>query len=110
MEPDDDYDTIKIRATEPVFGMYVGIIDLRVHHPRHCSGQTCCIHDPSNHRMVDFPQLWRDDRKLMERTCPHGVGHPDPDALEHQRMRFGDEAARIYGLHGCPCNCCGVDL
>lgn len=105
----DGYDTITIEATEPVFGAYIGWIQLRVHHPSKCAMEYCCIHNPSPHHMVTWPQLWRDDRQLMERTCPHGVGHPDPDGLEFRRRRSGDKAADTAGIHGCD-GCCGVDL
>ena len=50
-----------------------------VHDPKQCVGQSCTIHNRSDHSMRAFPQHWRDDRKIMERICPHGVGHPDPD-------------------------------
>lgn len=50
-----------------------------VHSSDKCKGQFCCIHNPSDHHMRSWPQHWRGDRNLMERTCPHGVGHPDPD-------------------------------
>lgn len=63
----------------------------------------CVIHDPSDHHMRDFPLHWRDDRGLMERICPHGVGHPDPDGLA-----FHLEAGRDYmGVHGCD-GCCSA--
>ena len=105
MEPDEDYDTIKIQATEPMFGAHIGEITLRVHHPSKCAGEYCCIHNPSAHVMVEFPLYWRDDRQLMERTCPHGVGHPDPDALDFQRRVRGERAAEVAGVHGCD-GCC----
>ncbi len=53
-------------------------------HPRadcEARGGHCCIHNPSDHHMVDWPTHWRDDRGLMERICEHGVGHPDPDDI-----------------------------
>ena len=46
--------------------------------------------------MRDWPQHFRDDRGIMERICPHGVGHPDPDDY-----LAGD------GMHGCD-GCCRV--
>jgi hypothetical protein len=50
------------------------------HHPMEiCLGRPCPIHNPSQHHMRAFPQHWRSDRGIMERICPHGVGHPDPD-------------------------------
>lgn len=39
----------------------------------------CIYHAPSEHNMRSFPTHWREDRWMMERICPHGVGHPDPD-------------------------------
>lgn len=44
--------------------------------------------------MRSFPQSWRADKGWMERTCPHGIGHPDPDDP------FADP---IHGCDGC-CN------
>lgn len=72
-------ETIRIEATDPILGAYIGFVDLQVHDEALCEGQGCCIHRPSDHHMVDWPKLWRADRHMMERTCPHGVGHPDPD-------------------------------
>lgn len=67
-----------------------------VHEARHCAGVPCVVHRPSDHAMRKFPTHWRADRKFMERICPHGVGHPDPD----QKVRAVDD------LHGCD-GCCG---
>jgi hypothetical protein len=53
----------------------------------------CPIHGRTDHAMRAFPQHWRDDRGIMERICPHGIGHPDPDDS-------GDD-----GVHGCD-GCC----
>jgi hypothetical protein len=65
---------------------------LRVHPKTKCKGQHCCIHNPSDHHMKEWPQNWRGDRGIMERICPHGIGHPDPD----------DPATdKIHGCDGC---------
>jgi hypothetical protein len=48
--------------------------------------------------MITWPQNWRGDKGMMERFCPHGVGHPDPDDLKVM-TREG------YGIHGCD-GCC----
>ena len=64
-----------------------------VHDPSKCVGQYCTIHNFSNHHMVDWPQNWRMDRGIMERICPHGIGHPDPDEINYN------------GAHGCD-GCC----
>lgn len=52
--------------------------------------------------MVDWPILIRHDRNCMaERTCPHGIGHPDPDSLGWmQSVGIDDD-----GTHGCD-GCC----
>jgi len=72
-----------------------------VHPVEKCSGQWCVIHNPSDHCMRGFPLHWRDDGNVMERICPHGVGHPDPDALA-----FRDpDGWRGMGSHGCD-GCC----
>lgn len=80
-------ETHKIRATEPMFGMEIGVMNLRTHPRSECAdrGIPCCIHEPSDHHMRDWPMLWRADTGVMERTCPHGVGHPDPDHMAYVR-------------------------
>lgn len=50
-----------------------------VHDRTACAGRACTIHNPSAHHMSEWSQNFREDRYLMERICPHGVGHPDPD-------------------------------
>lgn len=52
--------------------------------------------------MRDFPQNFRPDRGIMERVCPHGVGHPDPD--DHY---YWSSLGRLseFLLHGCD-GCC----
>lgn len=52
----------------------------QVHSPDRCAGENCTIHNRSDHHMRSWPQHWRGDRGIMERICPHGVGHPDPDS------------------------------
>lgn len=88
-------DYIFVDAAEPEFGAQVGMSLLQVHDPANCEGQACTIHHPSDHHMVTWPQNWRGDRGLMERLCPHGVGHPDPDDLSAD------------GIHGCD-GCCAA--
>lgn len=89
-------------ASEAVFGAQIGPTKLvNVHDPAACEGRGCCIHHPSDHHMVKWPQNWRDDRGLMERVCPHGIGHPDPDELAY-KVSIG---LRHEGVHGCD-GCC----
>lgn len=72
-----------------------------------CDGEVCPIHNRTDHHMRSWPQLWRDDRQLIERTCPHGVGHPDPDHLTSFARRHTDHPARVSAesMHGCD-GCC----
>jgi len=61
----------------------------------------CPIHSPSEHSMRGFPLHWRGDRGIMERICPHGVGHPDPDTLAY----IDPDGSKMEGVHGCD-GCC----
>lgn len=74
-----------------------------VHSPDQCEGEYCCIHNPSDHSMKDFPTHWRADRGIMERICPHGVGHPDPDDMAFITRTRGE--GHMEGVHGCD-GCC----
>ncbi len=74
-----------------------------VHAAPQCAGRPCVIHRPSAHGMRDFPTHWRSDRGIMERICPHGVGHPDPDDQAYLRRVQGDKYDG--GVHGCD-GCC----
>lgn len=76
-----------------------------VHNKEDCKGEYCCIHNPSDHHMKDWPLHWRDDRGLMERICPCGIGHPDPDDLAFKK-RMGVNI-KIESIHGC-CGCCQI--
>jgi hypothetical protein len=53
-----------------------------VHPMANCAGRPCVIHDPSGYHMRGWPLVWRNDRVIFERTCPHGIGQPDPDQFE----------------------------
>lgn len=65
-----------------------------VHPPERCDGMVCVVHNPSNHHMAAWPLHWRNDRRIFERLCEHGVGHPDPDCLY-------DEIESVHGCDGC---------
>lgn len=76
--------------------------DLKNVHPESvCQGQTCTIHNRSDHHMRHLDQHWRPDRGIMERICEHGIGHPDPDEV------FLYESGEYQGVHGCD-GCCQV--
>lgn len=84
---------------------------MSVHSLEDCKGPDCVIHNPSDHAMKDFPTHWRSDRQLMERICPHGIGHPDPDdiAFKQKHMKwFQDNPKHLMyeEVHGCD-GCCG---
>jgi len=73
---------------------------VKYHNKKACAGQACCIHNPSKHHMVDWPLVLREST-LMERKCPHGIGHPDPDSLAWMERN----GRKGYGVHGCD-GCC----
>ncbi len=80
---------------------------VRVHEDDRCKGNHCVIHNPSDHLMKDWPTHWRQDRRMMERMCPHGVGHPDPDELAYKRRNNLPDSKGIHGCDGC---CTGEEL
>jgi hypothetical protein len=73
-----------------------------VHEASLCAGRGCVVHHPSDHSMRSFPTSWRHSGLFdvkpphMERICPHGVGHPDPDDLA-----FQGGAIATHGCDGC---------
>lgn len=89
-------------ASGPLFGENLGEVVLENVHPRRvCAGGPCVLHSPSDHHMRTWRTHFRADRHLMERICPHGVGHPDPDDLAWHRSEGRD----WQGVHGCD-GCC----
>lgn len=75
-----------------------------VHSSAQCAGRTygCCIHEVKPHPLSDAPMIFRDDKGTMERACPHGIGHPDPQDVAYWRH----EHDRDVSVHGCD-GCCG---
>lgn len=98
-----EMEEIVIQVAEPTIGAQIGERTLRVHNRKHCEGQYCSIHNPSNHHMVSWTLNWRGDRGIMERLCPHGIGHIDPDDAEYRKRRDG--VNYDTGIHGCD-GCC----
>lgn len=77
---------------------------IRAHKKAICD-PPCAIHAPSNHHMKDWPLVFRDTGAL-ERKCPHGIGHPDPDTIAWVEKHHGKEVAEMEnGTHGCD-GCC----
>jgi hypothetical protein len=70
---------------------------LYVHDVSECSNEDrpCTIHRPSLHNLSLVPQLWNEEKRVMERKCIHGDMHIDPD-----EYRVPSEA-----VNGCWANC-----
>lgn len=82
---------------------------LLVHNKEDCKGANCVIHHPSVHALSSAPTYWRADRHLMERICPHGVGHPDPDDIAYTMLATGGRALKWgHSVHGCDGCCAGT--
>lgn len=74
------------------------------HHDRdQCDDYPCPFHKPSLHPMVEEPMLLR-ETGLIERTCTHGVGHPDPDSATYMDRFYGHKPG-TWSRHGCD-GCC----
>src|SRR5579862_303155 len=71
----------------------------RTHPESVCEGEFCCIHNPSNHHMRTWRRNWRSDRRIMERICIHGIGHPDPDDAAYHTAKGNDIS--VHGCDGC---------
>ena len=84
-------------ASEEAFGFNIGPAILKnVHDHSKCADRSCVIHNPSDHHMRDWPLHWRGDTGVMERTCSHFIGHPDPD------QPWPDDDGRwTHGCDGC---------
>jgi hypothetical protein len=83
----DQFDLTIMQVAEPALGAQVGERILITHPRERCEGKSgpCCIHFPSNHHMRTWQMNWRADTRVMERLCPHGIGHPDPDHMTYAR-------------------------
>jgi hypothetical protein len=52
--------------------------------------------------MSGFKQFMREDKSfLIERICPHGIGHPDPDSARFIAKQEGNGAIWVHGCDGC---------
>ena len=73
-----------------------------VHHFTVClDSDFCVIHHPMPGPWEQWPTYWRTDRAMMERLCPHGVGHPV--AENYGRPGLPDHFF-VHGCCGCPCS------
>ena len=86
---------------------FIGSTLVKVHGSEACAGRDtpCCIHHPSDHHMATWPMNWRGDTRVMERMCPHGIGHPDPDHMAY--VTSVSEDLQWQGLHSCD-GCCAA--
>jgi len=96
-EPDYDLVSLDHAATGWMGVQVPGPHVLRVHPATKCAGEACTIHNPSDHHMRQWPLNWRGDRGTMERICPHGVGHPDPDGISEDTVHGCDGCCRPQG-------------
>lgn len=82
-----------------------------MHHPCVCAGNDCCIHNPSDHHMREWPMRYNNPTPdhpgpgLMERLCEHGLGHPDPDHMTWFASVHTTEETRDEATHVCD-GCC----
>jgi hypothetical protein len=86
----------------PDYSFLTGDRIVRYHAVERCSGH-CPFHRPSAHLMVTWPMDVRGST-LVERVCPHGVGHPDPDSVHW----LNDRGIHTAGVHGCDLCCSGL--
>ena len=81
---------------------------IRYHTKNKCKGQVCIFHNPTKHKMRNWPMNLRTDSwaaPLIERICEHGVGHPDPDSVTYLESVATKGSKGTWGMHGC-CGCC----
>lgn len=89
-----------LKVKSPMGMEPIGDTPLYTHPQSQCEGEACCVHNPSDHHMHRWVQMWREDIAIMERICPHGVGHPDPDDVDW-RARTGRNDISTHGCDGC---------
>jgi hypothetical protein len=82
------------QADENVYETDDGVALHGVHRSNQCQGFNCPIHNPSNHRMKDWPTGWlalADGPGYMLRKHPEtGVHYLDPDDIDfHARLKKG---------------------
>lgn len=75
-------------------------VDWWVHRwTKDCTEYGCAIHAPTDHEMVDWPQIMAPGT-LVVRICKHDYQHPDPDSLNFFRRR-GQEHMGVHACDGC---------
>lgn len=66
-----------------------------IHDPYNCSGRPCTIHNKTSHPLRSWPQYFNFSLGYMERTCEHGVGHPDPDEYKQPSVHSCDGCCSV---------------
>lgn len=75
---------------------------LRTHVRGNCIGEWCPIHSQMPGPWSSWPRQWREDREMMERVCPHGVGHPAAETYANRAAHT--LGLLVHGCDGCPCS------
>jgi hypothetical protein len=68
-----------------------------VHQAGTCLGDSCPLHNVSEHPLKGSKQRWNRPGGFMERICSHDIAHPDPDDYKARAV--------VYREHGCD-GCC----
>lgn len=72
------------------------------HDAENCPLGPCPLHHRTEHHMRGWPQHYDSELQLVQRVCPHGTLHPDPDdrtVVDHECCHTGCCAAPEHGLH-----------
>lgn len=83
-------------ASRPRYTTGVGQV-IVTHAQWSCIGDFCVVHRPMPGPWQDWPTRWRQDRGIMERVCPCGVGHPASEEYQWG----GDMEHGCCGVHTC---------
>ena len=87
-----------------------GTLVLGAHGRGECDGP-CPLHAPSAHWASGMPMRWappaRDPFRpgRMQRLCPHGHWHDDPDDLDFRLRRGTARPSAVPCACDCPCDC-----
>lgn len=72
-----------------------------VHAKRFCVPlMNCPVHYRMDGSYLNLPMIWRDDVRLFERLCAHGVGHPDPNQFAFWHS-INQDFKKSHGCDGC---------
>lgn len=68
-----------------------------VHTEERCAGDTCAIHNVTEHPLSEWPQHYDASEGLIYRHCPHGEPHPDPDEAPYRAIAGRSDRHRCDG-------------